>query len=146
LINPNDVVNNAMNRGTHVMLKTSRMMLLTIGMLLSVASFADDETLSSSDDESLPAVTLDVEVLLTESRYGTRWQVIHPIDALDYSDDWPRPIADLNFRQDSTLERLSGLRNLSLLTLAKVGRTRLYLGLNEDGLVGIHLNTAPRDD
>lgn len=128
------------------MLKTGRMMLATIGMLLSVASFADDETLSSSDDESLPAVTLDVAVLLTESRYGTRWQIIHPIDALDYSDEWPRPIADFNFRQDSTLERLSGLRNLSLLTLMKVGRSRLYLGLNEDGLVGIHLNAAPRDD
>jgi hypothetical protein len=146
LIDPNDVVNNTMNRGTHVMLKTSRMMLLTIGMLLSVASVADDETISSSDSDPLPAVTINVEVLLTESPYGARWQVIHPIEAMDYSDDWPRPIADFNFRQDSTLERLSGLRNFSLLTLVKVGRTRLYLGLNEDGLVGIHLNAAPRDD
>ena len=50
-----------------------------------------------------------------------------------------RPV--FRFRDDSTLERISRLRNLSFVTLAKTRRVRLFLGVNEDGLVGLHFNT-----
>jgi hypothetical protein len=43
------------------------------------------------------------------------------------------------------LARVSKLRNLSLLTLAEIGQTRLFLGVNDEGLVGLHFNALPRD-
>ncbi len=44
------------------------------------------------------------------------------------------------------MARVSKLRNLSLLTLAEVGQTRLFLGVNDDGLVGLHFNRFSRAD
>jgi hypothetical protein len=34
---------------------------------------------------------------------------------------------------------------LSLLTLAEIGQTRLFLGVNDEGLLGLHFNALPRD-
>ena len=119
-------------------------MLLTIGMLLSTAGYADDTKLSNAHGESLQGETRSIETLLAESAYASRWQLHHPLDAIAYSDDWKRPIADINFRDGSALARVSKLRNLSLLTLAEVGQTRLFLGVNDDGLVGLHFNLFSR--
>ncbi len=121
-------------------------MLLTIGMLLSAAGYADDTKLSNAHDESLPGGTRSIEALLAESAYASRWQLYHPLDAIAYSDDRQPPIADINFRDGSALARVSKLRNLSLLTLAEVGQTRLFLGVNDDGLVGLHFNLFSRTD
>jgi hypothetical protein len=95
-------------------------------------------------DESLPEVTRSVAALLAESRYASRWRLYQPVDAMTYSDNWPRPIAEFNFQDDSALARVSKLRNLSLLTLAEIGQTRLFLGVNNDGLVGLHFNLFSR--
>ena len=121
-------------------------MLLTIGMLLSAAGYADDTKLSNAHGESLPGETRSIAALLAESEYASRWQLYHPLDAIAYSDDRERPIADINFRDSSALARISKLRNLSLLTLAEVGQTRLFLGVNDDGLVGLHFNLFSRTD
>ena len=121
-------------------------MLLTIGMLLSAAGHADDTKLSNVHSESLPAETRSIEALLAESAYASRWQLYQPLDAIAYSDDWKQPIADINFRDGSALARVSKLRNLSLLTLAEVGQTRLFLGVNDDGLVGLHFDLFSRAD
>ena len=127
------------------MLKASRMTLLTIGMLLSAASLADDAHSSDSDDAPLPEVTFNVDTLLAESRYAVRWQMNPPVEAIPGSDDWSQPIADFRFRRSGALARVSKLRSLSLLTLAEVGQVRLYLGVNEDGLVGLLFNDYLRD-
>ncbi len=124
------------------MLNARWVMLLTIGMLLSAAGYADDTKLS--DGESLTEVTRSVAALLAESQYASRWRLYHPVDAMAYSDEWPRPIAEFNFQDDSALARVSKLRNLSLLTLAEIGQTRLFLGVNNDGLVGLHFNLFSR--
>ncbi len=121
-------------------------MLLTIGMLLSAAGHADDTKRSNVHSESLPGETRSIEALLAESAYASRWQLYQPLDAIAYSDDWKQPIADINFRDGSALARVSKLRNLSLLTLAEVGQTRLFLGVNDDGLVGLHFNLFSRAD
>ncbi len=121
-------------------------MLLTIGMLLSAAGYADDTKLSNAHGESLPGEMRSIAALLAESEYASRWQLYHPLDAIAYSDDWKQPIADINFRDGSALARISKLRNLSLLTLAEVGQTRLFLGVNDDGLVGLHFNRFSRTD
>jgi len=125
--------------------KASRMTLLTIGMLLPAAGFADDVQPSNTVSEPLPAVTLSVEALHAESGYTSRRHLFHPVEALAYSDDWPRAIADVDFQDDSALARVSKLRNLSLLTLAEIGQTRLFLGVNDEGLLGLHFNALPRN-
>lgn len=122
------------------MLKANWMALLIIGMLLSAAGFADDAKSSNTDSEPLPVVTLSIETLLAESDYASRWQLFHPVEAKPYSSDWPRPIADFEFQDASAFGRVSRLRSLSLLTLAEIGQTRLFLGVNEEGLVGLHFN------
>ncbi len=125
--------------------KASWMTLLTIGMLLSKAGFADDAKSSNTDSEPLPEVTLSVEALHAESGYTSRWQLFDSVEAMANSDDWPRAIADFDFQDDSALARVSKLRNLSLLTLVEIGQTRLFLGVNDDGLVGLHFSALPRD-
>jgi hypothetical protein len=125
--------------------KASWMTLLTIGMLLSAAGFADDTTSSNTDSEPLPEVTPSVEALHAESGYTSRRNLFDSVEAMAYSDDWPRAIADFDFQDDSALARVSKLRNLSLLTLAEIGQTRLFLGVNDEGLLGLHFNTLPRD-
>ena len=122
------------------MLKASWMAQLVIGMLLSAAGLADDAKSSNADGESLPAVTLSIETLLANSEHAPRWQLFHPVEAMAYSDDWPRPIADFDFQDASALARVSKLRSLSLLTLAEIGQTRLFLGVDEEGLVGLHFS------
>ncbi len=125
--------------------KTSWMTLLTIGMLLSAAGFADNAKSSSTDSEPLPEVTPSVEALYAESGYTSRRHLFDSVEAMAYSDDWPRTIADFDFQDDSALARVSKLRNLSLLTLAEIGQTRLFLGVNDEGLLGLHFNAFPRD-
>ncbi len=128
------------------MLKASWMAQLMIGMLLSAAGFADDAKFSNTDGEPLPVVTLSVETLLAESGYASRWQLFHPVEAVAYSDDWPRQITDFDFQDASALARVSKLRSLSLLTLAEIGQTRLFLGVDEEGLVGLHFIVLPHYD
>ena len=125
--------------------KASWMTLLTIGMLLSAAGFADDVKSSNTDSEPLPEVTLSVEALHAESGYTSRRHLFDSVEAMAYSDDWPQTIADFDFQDDSALARVSKLRNLSLLTLVEIGPTRLFLGVNDEGLVGLHFNALPRD-
>ena len=38
------------------------------------------------------------------------------------------------------MARVSRMRKLSLLTLAQSGQSRLFLGVNEEGLVGVHFS------
>jgi len=102
--------------------EAKRMALLIVGLLLSVAGFADDAKLE----------------------YASRWQLSHPVEAMAYSDDWSQPIANFNFQDSSAFGRATKLRGLSLLTLAEVGHARLFLGVNEEGLVGLHFRALPR--
>jgi hypothetical protein len=127
------------------MVKASWIALLTIGLLWSAAGFADDVQSSKTDGELLPVVTLSVVTMLAESEYPSRWRPFHPAEATAYSDGWLRPIADFDFQDASVLSRVSKLRGLSLLTLAKFGQTRMFLGVNEDGLVGLHFDAFPHN-
>ena len=88
-------------------------------------------------------VILTVETLLAESEYAFRWQLFHPAEAIANS-NWPQPIADFHFQGASALARVSKLRSLSLLTLAESGQIRLYLGVNEEGMVGLHFTAFPQ--
>ncbi len=117
---------------------------LTIGMLLSTAGFADDTKSSSTDAGQRPAGTITVESLLAETAYASHLQRYRPVEASSYANDWRQPIADVEFQDNSALGRVSKLRNLSLLTIAESRRTRLFLGVNDDGLVGLHFIAVPK--
>lgn len=51
---------------------------------------------------------------------------------------------DVEFLEGSAIERLGRYRALSLVTFAEVRGARLFLGVNEDGLLGVHLNAASK--
>ena len=125
------------------MIKASWMVPLTIGMLWSATGFADDVQSSNTDGEPLPVVTLSVTSILAEAAYPSRWQLSHRPEATAYSDNRLRPIVDVDFRDAGALSHLSKLRILSLLTVAEFGQTRLFLGVNEEGLVGLHFDAFP---
>lgn len=54
----------------------------------------------------------------------------------------PGPLGEFEFRDGSTYGRLSRLRSLSLVTLARGRQTRLFFGVNEDGIVGLHFSAT----
>lgn len=54
----------------------------------------------------------------------------------------PASQLDVDFLDNSTLGRLKRIRSLSLLTLSDQGSSRLFLGVNEDGLLGLHFRAS----
>jgi hypothetical protein len=116
------------------------------GVLLSGTGLADETQLSETHANPLSDIALASNSWLTEPAFGSRWQPHHPISTIDHPDSWTRPIADLEFQENTALERISRLRSLSLLTLAEFGPSRLFLGVNDEGLVGLHFNVLPRFD
>lgn len=126
------------------MIKASWTALLTIGMSLSTAGIADEVTTSNTGDEPLSDIPMSVEALHAEL-WG-RWNDFGPVEAAaySYSNDLPRPIAELDFRDAGALARISRLRSLSFLTFAEIGHARFFFGINGDGLLGLHFNVFPR--
>lgn len=131
------------------MLNSNQMALLTISTLLSTAGIADEAKLSSSASETQTEVTPEVTHRTNTDHsvldYTPRWRSYYLSDTKSYSDALPERIVDFDFEDRSVLTRASKLRNLSLLTLARIRHTRVYLGVNDDGLVGLHFNASPHD-
>ena len=126
------------------MLRANRMACLIVGTLLSTAGLADDVTVPRSDAKVLPPSTLSLELLHPQSAYAPRWQLIHPIEMTAYADGWSQPMGNFDFQDSGILGRASKLRGLSFLTLAELGQTRLFLGVNKEGLVGLHFRAFSR--
>jgi len=126
------------------MLRANWMVLLIVGTLLPAAALADDATVSRGDGEPAPVLALSLESLQAQSAYAPRWQLTHPIEMMTYADEWSRPMSNFDFQDSGILGRASKLRNLSFLTLAELGETRLFLGVNNEGLLGLHFRAFPR--
>jgi hypothetical protein len=126
------------------MLKSGWMTLSIIGVLLSAAGFADDATSSAADDNALPLVTQSLAALPAELDTLSRWQLTQPVESIAFSSHWSGPIQNFEFQDSDALARVSKLRSLSLLTFAEFGQARLFLGVNDRGLVGIHFHAFPR--
>ncbi len=120
------------------MLRANWMVLLIVGTLLPAAALADDATISHAEGKQAPVPALSLESLHAQSAYAPRWQLTHPIETMTYADNWSQPISNFDFQDSGILGRASKLRGLSFLTLAEPGRARLFLGVNKDGLVGLH--------
>lgn len=120
------------------MQKTNLMLLLLIGALHPAAVVADDD--------GLAVTSTSMDSLQLESGYASRWRLSHPVEEMAFSSDASAVIADIEFQDPGALARVSKVRELSLLTLAEVGRTRLFLGVSEKGLLGFHLGALRRVD
>ena len=125
------------------MLKASWIALLPVSMLLAADCLADDAEI---DDQLIPLITHAATASNAERDFSYLWQQRYPVAVSGNPDDWPDWIAEIEFHDSSMYGRVSHLRNLSLLTLAEFGQKRLFLGVNADGLVGIHFNVFSDDD
>ncbi len=128
------------------MLKAGPIVLIIVGILLSAAGLADDVQSFKADSHAASTATSSIETLLAKLEHASPWQFVYPDDAVAYADDESRPIANFRFEDASALARVGKLRSLSLLTLVETGRTRLYVGVNANGLLGLHLSAFRRDD
>lgn len=126
------------------MLNVSRMTLLLIGMSFSATGFADDAGPSTTSVDELPPVTLSIHTINDSWDLGSRWRLSHPVETPTYTYDWSRPGVNVAFQDSGTLARVSKLRNLSLLTFAEFGRARLFLGVDNNGIVGVHFRAFHR--
>jgi len=126
------------------MLKVGPMTLLVVALSLSAATFADDALPTASDDGTLLDASLSAQALYEQWNYSARWKLSHPVEAPAYSNEWSRAAVNIDFHDSGTVSRLSKLRNLSLLTFAEIGKARLFLGVDDNGIVGLHLRAFHR--
>jgi hypothetical protein len=104
-------------------------------IMLTSVTLADDAT--PSDTNSATAKSRpDAH---DRSTFGSKPA---PQPYLDRPSPYPaplmRPNMDLEFQDSSALGHFSKFRTLSFVTLAESGPTKLFLGVNDDGLVGLH--------
>ncbi len=118
------------------MQKANLMLLLLIGALHPAVVAAD------GDGPNVTANSMDSAQL--EYGYASRWRLSRAVEEMPLPGDASSVIADIEFQDPGALARVSKVRELSLLTLAEVGRTRLFLGVSEKGLLGFHLGALPR--
>lgn len=118
--------------------------LIAMAVSLPQASLADEQQDTDLDGNAERHAAASVEALRSDLFDRTSWQLTYPDRPLAYTDTWRQPLSDFEFQEGSTLMRLGKLRSLSLLTVAKFGESRLFLGVNDDGLVGLHFNAFLR--
>ena len=121
------------------MLRVCRVTLLMFFLSFATAGFADDAKYRATDNTALLEVTLSAQAILEPWQYASRWKVSHSVETMDYSRSWSRLDVKVDFQDSDALARVSRIRNLSLLTFVEFGRARLFLGVDEKGLVGVHL-------
>lgn len=114
--------------------------LLVLVALLPVTGNADEDGQSDSGPATPAAGTHTLDALLTDSKYAPRWQLLQPPVATAYFENWSNPMSDIRFQDASTMARVTRMRKLSLLTLARTGQGRLFLGVNEKGVLGVHFS------
>ena len=71
-------------------------------------------------------------------RYTTISDLVSPTGYL-YSLDRKYYLDDLEFQDNSPLGRISRIRQLPLLTLSENRRSRIYIGVDSNGILGLHI-------
>lgn len=137
------MVTGIMIEGRQIVYKARCIALLIFASLPPTAVFADEAKPAEVGSETLPTANVSFDTLLAEPKYASPWQLLPLTESTAKAENWSAPIADLHFQDASTMARVSRMRKLSLLTLAQSGQTRLFLGVNEDGVVGVHFSAFP---
>lgn len=128
------------------MQKAYLMLLLLVGAIHAAAVIADETGPSIGDAHRPPVTAASIDSLRLMPWYSARWQLRRPVETTAFSNDAPAVITDIEFQDPGAFARVRKVRALSLLTLAEVGRTRLFLGVSERGLLGFHLGALPQLD
>lgn len=119
---------------------------LLSALLLQTSGVFADETDAVYVPASLPSSSdLSATAFLDELDYGPAWRLPEPVDLIALADLQPHPLNELLFDDSDLVSRLGKLRGLSMLTMAEVGPARLFFGVNDKGLVGLHFNTGASD-
>lgn len=126
------------------MFNVGRITLLLVAMSFSTAGFADEARPATASAGTEPAGALSLQAIHDEWDYASRWQLSHPVETMAYANDSSRPAVNVDFQDSGPLARVSRLRNLSLLTFAEIGRARLFLGVDDNGIVGLHFRAFHR--
>ncbi len=105
-------------------------------LLFAGANVHAEDGVESRDDPAAESGIVDQLYDNTPSR----WRVTESVNVGVMAAGYSSPLAEIAFQDNSTVGRLSRLRNLSLLTLGRMGKSRLFIGVNDDGLVGLHFN------
>ena len=112
------------------MVKAMRMTLMLIGLLPHTVVLADS-TFSTDTAHESSLQTSDTARISMPHRIPEARTLFSTLDKLEFKDS-------------STLGRARKIRSLSLLTLAEFKKSRVYLGVNKRGLLGLHFNMAIR--
>lgn len=110
---------------------TCSVLFLIPGLLLTTAVQADDVPV-----ELTPAA----RAFIADLERASDPRLFTTIPTLRRTDELLRPLPDIDFEDNSLLARLSELRKVSFLTLLDRQNTRLFVGVNEKGVIGIHFN------
>ena len=103
------------------MLKARFVVLLMFGTLMSAACFADETVAESADGVVYETQTISATT--------------------PYPEHWLKQVEDFEFQDNSPLGRVKRMRDLPLLTFSDTGSTRFFLGVNRDGVVGLHFTS-----
>ena len=119
-----------------------RIVFVNLGVLVSTIGWADEIGHTDIGDR-LPTAGYFLPI---DRISEPQWRQPHAASEIVHSNFSTRPLLDIEFRDSSALKQLSKLRNLSFVTLAQKWNSRLFLGVNEDGLAGLHITLLPRQD
>jgi hypothetical protein len=114
------------------MCKTVSISVLIIAVLLSAGALADEPT--------QPKLTPAAEAFIADLERASKSQAPNYNQSITYTDNFLRPLPDVDFEDGSLLGRISHLRRVSLLTFAEIGEAQFFFGLNREGLLGLHFN------
>ena len=112
------------------MVKAIRMTLMLIGLLPHTVALADTTYATDPAHESS-----------LQTSDTARITMLHQIPDARTSFS---TLDKLEFQDSSAMGRARKIRSLSLLTLAEFKKSRLYLGVNKRGLLGLHFNLVIR--
>jgi hypothetical protein len=110
----------------------SSMPVLIVGILISGSGFADDLAQSQ--------LTPAAQAFLADLERSSLRQPSEYFQPVRYTDNFIRPLPDLEFTDRGILNRVSKLRRVSFLTFAEIGEAQLFFGVNNKGLLGFHFN------
>lgn len=105
-------------------------------MLASTVTFAADAVSTSSEPDQSQQVAKPASLPVTP--YSAHLLPDARFSSFSAGGRHAGSFGAMGLRDDSVLARLGEIRNLSLLTLSATRRTRIFLGVNADGLVGLH--------
>jgi hypothetical protein len=101
------------------------------GLLFTTTTRADDAPVN---------LTPAAKAFIADLERASDTRFLTAIPNLHYSDEFLRLQPDINFEDNSLLARLSELRKVSFLTLLNREDARLFLGVNDKGIVGLHFS------